>query len=122
VNPPGRGGEDDQNLVLAHALCSTNQRGEGRERAAHGSLNGQPSGKQWDGIRVGSSVRRLTPTECERLQGFPDGWTDGHSDSARYRMLGNAVCVPVAEWIGNRMMEVTKNTTNDTKKKPASRN
>ena len=50
-------------------------------------------------------VRRLTPTECERLQGFPDGWTDGQSDSARYRQLGNAVTVPVAEWIGRRIIE-----------------
>jgi len=50
-------------------------------------------------------VRRLTPTECERLQGFPDGWTEGQSDSARYRQLGNAVCVPVAEWIGKRLLE-----------------
>lgn len=50
-------------------------------------------------------VRRLTPTEAERLQGFPDGWTavNGQSDSARYRQLGNAVCVPVAEWIGRRI-------------------
>jgi DNA (cytosine-5)-methyltransferase 1 len=49
-------------------------------------------------------VRRLTPTECERLQGFPDGWTDvdGMSDTQRYRQLGNAVSVPVAYWIGLR--------------------
>lgn len=51
--------------------------------------------------RVG--VRRLMPIEAERLQGFPDGWTAGQSDSARYRMLGNAVAVPVAEWIGRRL-------------------
>lgn len=50
------------------------------------------------------SVRRLTPTECERLQGFPDGWTAGASDSARYRMLGNAVAVPVVEWIARRIV------------------
>ncbi len=56
----------------------------------------------------GMSVRRLTPTECERLQGFPDGWTEGQSDSARYRQLGNAVCVPVARWIGRRIMEVAE--------------
>jgi len=49
-------------------------------------------------------VRRLTPTECERLQGFPDGWTEGQSDSARYRQLGNAVAVPVVEWIGRRIV------------------
>lgn len=52
-----------------------------------------------------TGVRRLTPTECERLQGLPDGWTDGQSDSARYRQLGNAVTVPVAEWIGRRIIE-----------------
>ena len=88
---------------------------------------------------VGGSfgVRRLTPVECERLQGFPDGWTEfgvtdeyllrrkngpirdaaryldaidetarvAISDSTRYRQLGNAVCVNVAEWIGRRIME-----------------
>ena len=53
-----------------------------------------------------SGVRRLTPLECERLQGFPDGWTEGQSDSHRYRQMGNAVCVPVAEWIGHRLMAV----------------
>jgi DNA (cytosine-5)-methyltransferase 1 len=52
---------------------------------------------------VVSGVRRLTPRECERLQGFPDDWTAGFSDSVRYRMLGNAVAVPVAEWIGRRI-------------------
>jgi site-specific DNA-cytosine methylase len=54
-----------------------------------------------------ASVRRLTPRECERLQGFPDNWTAGQSDSRRYRQLGNAVCVPVAEWIGRSMLGVT---------------
>ena len=52
-----------------------------------------------------SSVRRLTPTECERLQGFPDGWTDGQADSHRYKQMGNAVTVNVAEWIGKRIAE-----------------
>jgi site-specific DNA-cytosine methylase len=46
-----------------------------------------------------SKVRRLTPVECERLQGFPDDWTAGQSDSARYKQMGNAVAVPVVEWI-----------------------
>lgn len=50
-------------------------------------------------------VRRLTPVECERLQGFPDNWTAGFRDSTRYKMLGNAVCVNVAEWIAKRLME-----------------
>ena len=46
-------------------------------------------------------IRRLTALECERLQGFPDGWTDlpGASDSARYRALGNSVAIPCVEFI-----------------------
>jgi DNA (cytosine-5)-methyltransferase 1 len=51
------------------------------------------------------AVRRLTPLEAERLQGFEDGWTAGESDAARYKMLGNAVCRNVAEWIGKRIVE-----------------
>lgn len=49
-------------------------------------------------------VRRLTPLECERLQGFPDGWTDGQADSHRYKQTGNAVAVPVVNWIIKRMI------------------
>jgi DNA (cytosine-5)-methyltransferase 1 len=63
----------------------------------------------WNLASAGQAVRRLTPRECERLQGFPDDWTlrlaDGseQSDSARYRELGNAVAVPVAAWITRRL-------------------
>ena len=48
-----------------------------------------------------ATVRRLTPTECERLQGFPDDWTAGQADSNRYKQMGNAVAVPVVQWIIN---------------------
>ena len=50
-------------------------------------------------------IRRLTPLECERLQGFPDGWTDipGASDSARYKALGNSVAIPCVESIMSRI-------------------
>lgn len=50
-------------------------------------------------------VRRLTPTECERLQAFPDGWTQlgNTADSKRYSALGDAVTVNVAHWIGSRL-------------------
>jgi DNA (cytosine-5)-methyltransferase 1 len=57
-----------------------------------------------------AGVRRLTPLECERLQGWPDGHTqytaDGKliPDSHRYRMIGNGVVATVAEWIGHRLM------------------
>lgn len=56
-------------------------------------------------VRTGYIVRRLTPTECERLQGFPDGWTEiGHdgkviSDTRRYQMLGNSVAIPCVSYI-----------------------
>ncbi len=49
-------------------------------------------------------VRRLTPVEHERLQGFPDQWTDGQSDTDRYKQCGNAVAVNVAEWVGRRLV------------------
>jgi DNA (cytosine-5)-methyltransferase 1 len=61
------------------------------------------------------TVRRLTPTECERLQGFPDGWTSQRidekkglieqADSSRYKQMGNAVAVPCVEWIMARLVE-----------------
>jgi DNA (cytosine-5)-methyltransferase 1 len=53
-----------------------------------------------------SVVRRLTPVECERLQGFPDDWTSGQADSNRYKQMGNAVAVPVVEWIISRMVKI----------------
>lgn len=74
------------------------------------------------GVSVAAAVRRLTPVECERLQGFPDGWTakraelvlsgnrwtasgvvSAASDSARYRQLGNSIAVPVFAWVAQRM-------------------
>ena len=51
----------------------------------------------------GTRIRRLTPTECERLQGFPDGWTEGVSDTQRYKCLGNAVTTNVITEIGKKL-------------------
>jgi len=53
-------------------------------------------------------IRRLTPIECERLQGFPDNWTEGVSDTQRYKMLGNAVTTNVITEIGKRLLNETK--------------
>ena len=55
-------------------------------------------------------IRRLTPLECERLQGFPDGWTDipDASDSARYKALGNSVAIPCVEFIMGRIAAVLR--------------
>lgn len=62
-------------------------------------------------VPEGMTVRRLTPRECERLQGFPDDWTlmsggKPQSDSARYRQMGNAVPVPVIEWGVRRLLAI----------------
>ena len=56
-------------------------------------------------IWKGTMVRRLTPIECERLQGFPDNWTENQADTHRYKQMGNAVAVPVVSWLVNRLME-----------------
>jgi len=56
------------------------------------------------GIKIGTCIRRLTPTECERLQGFPDGWTEGISDTQRYKCLGNAVTVNVVYEVARRLV------------------
>lgn len=102
-----------QQTYLAYAI---------QERAVSENITNGPQGKGYQegtaytlearhhqqSVAGRTGVRRLTPTECERLQGFPDGWTEPHSDSARYRMLGNAVSVPVVYWIGKRIMEFSK--------------
>lgn len=80
-----------------------------------GSRDYKGAGNYWNGSVQGhqvvsGQVRRLTPIECERLQGWPDDWTrwaaDGTeiSNTQRYRMIGNGVAAPVAEWIGRRIM------------------
>ena len=65
-------------------------------------------------------VRRLTPLECERLQGYPDGWTDigewtdskgkrhKDADSPRYKALGNSIALPFWEWLAERMINILK--------------
>jgi DNA (cytosine-5)-methyltransferase 1 len=64
------------------------------------------------GIRQAMAVRRLTPVECERLQGFPDNYTDiqpkgkATPDGPRYKALGNSMAVPVMRWIGERIAQV----------------
>lgn len=75
-----------------------------------GALAAEPGAKQQTYIKQQMAVRRLTPLECERLQGFPDGYTDipGASDSGRYKAMGNSMAVPVMRWIGERIQHVEK--------------
>jgi len=60
-----------------------------------------------DFVFDGYKVRRLTPVECERLQGFPDNWTEGISDTQRYKCIGNAVSTPVISAIISALFEGT---------------
>jgi DNA (cytosine-5)-methyltransferase 1 len=67
------------------------------------------------GVLVDHRVRRLTPRECERLQGFPDDWTlvpyrGGKlaADGPRYKAAGNSMAVPVMRWIGRRIEAVDR--------------
>lgn len=77
---------------------------------------GYPAVHQKEEDEAVGMVRRLTPLECERLQGFPDNHTAFDrtgkkiADSVRYRMIGNAVAVPVSTWIGHRLLKVIEDT------------
>jgi site-specific DNA-cytosine methylase len=94
----GVGGE------VSHALTA-----EGHDASEDGTGRGTPV------IAQQTVVRRLTPTECERLQGFPDGWTAqrydfkkseivDQADSSRYKQMGNAVAVPCVQWLLQRVV------------------
>ncbi|WP_282372255.1 DNA cytosine methyltransferase [Pseudomonas sp. PS02290] len=109
----GRG----QPIVAAFA---ENSRAELRYEDGDGGITGSLSGgggKAGQGMpaaQVGASVRRLTPVECERLQGFPDGYTlipwrgkpaDDCPDGPRYKAIGNSKAVPVVRWLGMRLLD-----------------
>lgn len=102
-----------QHAVEIPSVFVQNQRDEVREMAQAGAVVSEPGAHMTQYVRR-STIRRFTPTECERLQGFPDGWTclcgSGGDmfackcpDGPRYRALGNAVTVNVAEWIARRI-------------------
>ena len=91
--------------------------GRGQPSEIVPALNGADAGETSDMrpcVATGSAVRRLTPRECERLQGFPDDYTlityrgKPAADGPRYKALGNSMAVPVMRWIGERIAEVDK--------------
>ena len=95
--------KDATDLVYQQQVFRQSQFGNYAEgcstlRAQGGDIGGGSENLIVENVRL---IRRLTPLECERLQGFPDGWTDipGASDSARYKALGNSVAVPCVEYI-----------------------
>lgn len=114
--PQGAGFHDDgkaytleaRNKVQAVAFTQ-NQRNEVRELDVIGALQAQPGMKQQAYLSQSVGVRRLTPKECERLQGFPDDWTlvthrgKPAADGPRYKAIGNSMAVPVMRWIGKRI-------------------
>jgi DNA (cytosine-5)-methyltransferase 1 len=105
-----------RNKVQAVAFtCSDQSNAPGWERPFAPTLNAQVPNDTSNiqiGVRIGSAVRRLTPRECERLQGFPDDYTvvshrgKPAADGPRYKALGNSMAVPCMAWIGQRIQAV----------------
>lgn len=107
-------GGGSETLVQVKAIDCRNF----RETITSGTLQSKASGGYslnfQNPIRLGSIVRRMTPLECERIQGLPDGWTlikdKTCSDSARYTALGNGMAQPCADWIIKRIVEAMQNS------------
>jgi DNA (cytosine-5)-methyltransferase 1 len=115
VAPLMTGTDATSHLLLPPAQAFVqNQRDEVRTMDVAGALGGQGF-KQRSHLFEASTVRRLTPLECERLMGFPDGytlipWKKGMApDGPRYMALGNSMAVPVISWIGKRIAYVDAN-------------
>ena len=111
---PARAGTGGNNLSLvAQPKPASSRRVYARPRSdafRESDTAGTQSARQSKGVtdvvlEPPFLIRRLVPIECERLQGYPDGWTDvpGASDSARYRALGNSVAIPCVEYIMRRI-------------------
>lgn len=81
------------------------KRQNGRRFKTNGEESFTLTAQDKHGIFDGTRIRRLTPLECERLQGFPDNWTKGISDTQRYKCIGNAVTVPVVEFIVKELFD-----------------
>ncbi len=107
-------GSRRHNGVMVPVAFAQNTRDEVREMPVIGALAAQPGMKQTSYVRTAMQVRRLTPRECERLQGFPDDYTliphrnKPAADGPRYKALGNSMAVPVMRWIGERIQIVEK--------------
>ncbi len=118
ISPTLRASCDDnntKNTLVAIPVISPdrlNKRQNGRRFKEDGDPAFTLTTQDKHGVYDGKRIRRLTPKECERLQCFPDNFTEGVSDTQRYKCLGNAVTVPVVEYILKSMQEITSNATN----------
>lgn len=97
----GNQGGGSENLVLCVGNGQMNQSHLQENAGALNCMHDQQI------ILTETAVRRLTPTECERLQGLPDDYTAGGSDTARYKALGNGMAQPCADYVIRRIVEVT---------------
>ena len=77
-----------------------------KETGTLGTTCGTTTGKTAQHLHKGGRIRRLTPNECLRLQGFPDNWNDCCSDTQRYKQAGNAVSVPVIKAIVEKIYDL----------------
>ena len=103
VSAPGRRQEDDVNLVAFDPKAGGDHTSSGAFEDGTG-ITPTLGGPRPHAVATHTEVRRLTPRECERLQGHPDDWTAGQSDSQRYKQLGNGVAVSVFEWVAARLI------------------
>lgn len=108
-------GGSSKSYVMQPAMAFQSSQSGVRAAETHATLDANNGSRRHNGALVGSAVRRLTPVECERLQGFPDGFTaipwrkkaaDDCPDGPRYKALGNSMAVPVMRWIGQRIQMV----------------
>jgi DNA (cytosine-5)-methyltransferase 1 len=94
-------------------LDSQTQQKNGKKIQTHRCLEATEykgySAERFDGVYQDLKIRRLTPIECERLQGFSDNWTEGISDTQRYKCLGNAVTTNVITAIGEKLLRSKDN-------------
>lgn len=102
---PGGIENSSSTVVMQLGHTKSNGLGVAQTGVAYTLESTQSSGQA---IHNSSSVRRLTPLECERLQGFPDNWTNipKAKDGPRYKAIGNSMAVPVMKWIGSRIKTV----------------
>ena len=97
-------------VEAVYDLSRDNYRGNGRRMKSNNEDSFTLTIADKHGIRLDGKYRFFTPLECERLQGFPDGWTKGVSDVQRYKQMGNAVTATVVEYVAQFL---TPKPTND---------
>lgn len=99
---------DQQAVMFTSVDCRNGNENPNINGTLQAKSNGGWNANSQNVIREKNHVRRLTPLECERLQGYPDGWTDipGATDSKRYKALGNSIALPFWEFLARRFVRM----------------